>query len=156
MKLFIKGTLLIVFFAQLGSNKMPSQDSAFTFRIIMPEPSSDLNKVQIQQLESRITQIVNNSNEVVIGQTNDLVIYPQISIEGSVEEGSLTLELSLFVKQLNTNVVFNSISQKIKGNGDNKTAAISNAISQINIADESYKQFILTAKTKALKYYAGN
>ncbi|SIO51036.1 hypothetical protein [Chitinophaga niabensis] len=161
MKIFIKAALLIAFFSQLSSHQAQSQSPSLTLWTIMPEPSGDLTLAQIQKLESKITQIVNNSNEAAIGQTNDLVIYPVITIEESgVVEGGMqnlnitTLELSLFVKQLSTNVVFNTFSKKIKGSGSNKSQAISNAFSQIKVADESYKQFIAATKNKVLNYYA--
>jgi hypothetical protein len=48
------------------------------------------------------------------------------------------------------------MSKKIKGSGNNKIQAITNAFNQIKITDEVYKQFILTSKTKILKYYADN
>lgn len=163
MKLFIRVELLILFCFFVLSNKAQSQNTSLTLSIVMPEPSNEISQEQIGKLTSKIAQIINNSNEVVVGYTNDIVIYPIISIdETNVVEGGLqnitvtTIEFSLFVKQVSTNLVYNSFSKKIKGSGNNKSQAITNAFNQINPSDESYKQFILASKSKILKYYANN
>jgi len=129
----------------------------------MPEVSNELSQEQIGKLTSKITQIINNSNEVTVGYTNDIVVYPIISIDETiVVEGGLqnitvtTIEFSLFIKQVSTNLIYNSISKKIKGSGNNKSQAITNAFSQIKPSEEFYRQFIVTSKSKILKYYTDN
>jgi hypothetical protein len=144
-------------------SKAQSPAATLTLGIVLPEPSDELSQDQVQKLESKIIQIINNSNEVTVGYTNDIVVYPIISVnETGVVEGGLqnitvtTLDFALFVKQISTNLVYNSFSKKIKGSGNNKAQAISNAFSQINTNDAAYKQFIIASKEKILKYYAEN
>ena len=129
----------------------------------MPNSSSDFSQEQIQKLESKIIQIINNSNDVMVGYSNDFIVYPIVSIEETnIVEGGLqnltvtSIDLSLFVKQVSTNVVYNSISKRIKGSGNNKSQSITNAFSQIKTNEESYKQFLSTSKTKITKYYTDN
>lgn len=163
MKLLIKTTLFFAFFIIINITNAQSQNTNLTLGIIVPEISNDFNQVQIQKLESKITQIINNTVEVSVGYTNDIVIYPVISIEEtSVVEGGLqnmtvaTVDLTLFIKQISTNSIYNTMSKKIKGSGNNKMQAITNAFSQIKVTEEVYKQFIITSKAKILKYYADN
>lgn len=163
MKIFAKIGFLIVFCYNVYESKAQTENVTFTLGIVMPEPSNDFSPEQIQKLASKITQIINNSNEVTVGYTNDIVVYPIISVdETSVVEGGMqnitvtTIEFSLFVKQISTNLVYNSFSKKIKGSGNNKSQSITNAFSQIKASEETYKQFILISKSKILNYYNEN
>ncbi|HET9058094.1 MAG TPA: hypothetical protein VFN30_14715 [Chitinophagaceae bacterium] len=163
MKKIIKIGLLILLCFCINAINAQSQNATLTFGVVMPDPSNELSQEQIQKLTSKITQIINNSNEVTVGYTNDIVVYPIITIdETNVVEGGLqnitvtTMEFSLFIKQVSTNLVYNFISKKIKGSGNNKSQAITNAFSQIKPTEEFYRQFILTSKSKILKYYTDN
>lgn len=163
MKIFIKIGLLILLGFCTNAINAQSKNTTFTLGVVMPEASNELSQEQIEKLTSKITQIINNSNEATVGYTNDIVIYPIVSIdETNVVEGGLqnitvtTIEFSLFIKQVSTNLVYNSISKKIKGSGNNKSQAITNAFSKIKPSEEFYRQFILTSKSKILKYYTDN
>ena len=163
MKIFIKTGLLVLFCLCINTINAQSQNTTLTLGVVMPEVSNELSQEQIGKLTSKITQIINNSNEVTVGYTNDIVVYPIISIdETNVVEGGLqnitvtTIEFSLFIKQVSTNLIYNSISKKIKGSGNNKSQAITNAFSQIKPSEEFYRQFIVTSKSKILKYYTDN
>lgn len=140
-----------------------SSGATLTLGVVVPAPSDEFNQEQLTKVTSKITQIINNSNEVTVGYTNDIVVYPVITVnETGVVEGGLqnitvtTLDFSLFVKQISTNLVYNTFSKKIKGSGNNKAQAISNAFSQIKTNDDAYKQFIIASKEKILKFYAEN
>ncbi len=163
MKLLKTLKLFLIFSMIANIVNAQSENTNLTLGIIIPEISNDFNQVQIQKLESKITQIINNSNEVSVGYTNDIVIYPVISIEEtSVVEGGLqnmtvaTIDLTFFIKQISTNTVYNTMSKKIKGSGNNKIQAITNAFNLIKVTDEVYKQFISSTKSKILKYYTEN
>lgn len=163
MNVIIKTGLLIALCFGMQVSNAQSTNATLTLGVVVPEPSEEFNQEQIQKLTSKITQIVNNSEEVTVGYTNDIVVYPVISInETGVVEGGLqnitvtTIDFSLFVKQISTNLVYNTFSKKLKGSGNNKAQAISNAFSQIKAADEAYKQFIIASKAKIFKYYAEN
>lgn len=140
-----------------------AQSTNFTLGIILPVATAEINQVQIQKLETKIAQIINISNEATVGYFNDFVVYPVVSIdETSVVEGGMqnitvsTIDFSLFVKQLSSNLVYNAFSKKLKGSGNNKAQAITNAFNQIKVKDEIYLQFIKTAKAKIFEYYNDN
>lgn len=140
-----------------------SQSPSFTLGLVMPDPSNEFNLEQIQKLESKITQIINNSNSVFIGYSNDIVVYPILSVEETqVVEGGMEnltvskVEFSLFIKQISSNLVFNSFSKTLSGSGKTKFLSITNAINQIKTQDNNYQKFILESKDIILKYYTDN
>lgn len=152
--------ILLCFFIQ---NISEAQSTDFTLGIILPDATAEINQVQIQKLETKIAQIINNSNEATVGYFNDFVVYPVVSIdETSVVEGGMqnitvsTIDFTLFVKQISSNLVYNTFSKKLKGSGNNKSQAVTNAFNQIKAGDEIYLQFIKIAKAKIFKYYNDN
>jgi hypothetical protein len=58
----------------------------------------------------------------------------------------VTAELSLFIKQVDNNLLFSTISKSLKGSGSSKELAITNAISKITTNDPDFKTFIETGK----------
>jgi hypothetical protein len=62
-------------------------------------------------------------------------------------------ELSLFIKQVDNNLLFSTISRPLKGSGRTKVLAITNAISKIPTSDPEFKTFIATGKFKIIQYY---
>ena len=59
----------------------------------------------------------------------------------------------MFIKQVDNNILFSSISRQVKGSGNNKQTAITNAISKIPTNDAQFKAFIETGKGKIIQYY---
>jgi len=81
--------------------------------VIMPENIDGLDASQLSKLETKITQIVSASGLAASGYNNNFVIYPKFAIyETNVVEGGMqnitvtTCELSLFIKQVDNNVLF--------------------------------------------------
>jgi hypothetical protein len=73
------------------------------------------------------------------------VIYPKFAIyETNVVEGGMqnitvvSVELSLFIKQVDNNMLFSTISKQLKGSGSSKELAITNAISKIPTNDPDF------------------
>ena len=65
----------------------------------------------------------------------------------------ITADLSLFIKQVDNNMIFSTISKPLKGSGSSKELAIANAISKITTNDPDFKIFIETGKLKIVSYY---
>jgi hypothetical protein len=128
--------------------------------VIMPDNVEGLNTSQLSKLETKISQIVIASGLAASGYNNNFVVYPKFAIyETNVVEGGMqnitviTSELSLFIKQVDNNMMFSTISKSLKGSGNSKELAITNAISKIPSNDPEFKTFIETGKTKIIKYY---
>lgn len=128
--------------------------------VVMPENVDGLDVSQLSKLETKISQIVTVSGLAASGYNNNFVIYPKFAIyESNIVEGGMqnitvvTAELSLFIKQVDNNLLFSTISKQIKGSGSNKELAITNAISKIPTSDPEFKTFIENGKTKIIQYY---
>ncbi len=128
--------------------------------VIMPENVDGLDVSQLSKLETKISQIVTVSGLAASGYNNNFIIYPKFAIyESNIVEGGMqnitvvTAELSLFIKQVDNNLLFSTICKQIKGSGSNKELAITNAISKIPTNDPEFKTFIETGKTKIIQYY---
>ena len=131
-----------------------------TLSVIMPDNIEGLNASQLSKLETKISQILISSGIAATGYNNNFVIYPKFAIyESNIVEGGMqnitviNADLSLFVKQVENNLMFSTISKSLKGSGNNKELAITNSISQINANDLDFKTFIETGKSKIVKYY---
>lgn len=128
--------------------------------VVMPESIENLDDSQLSKLDTKISQIVTVSGLSDSGYNNNFVIYPKLSInESNVVEGGMqnitivTVELSLFVKQVDNNILFSTISKTIKGSGSSKELAITNAITKIATNDSEFKTFIEKNERKIIQYY---
>lgn len=154
-------TLLIIFSSTLTTNAQLSSDlGKIALSIVMPDNVEGMNASQLSKLQTKITQIVATTGLAASGYNNNFVIYPKFAIyESSVVESGIqditiiTCELTLFIKQVDNNVIFSTISKPLKGNGKSKNIAITNALSKININESDYKLFIESGKDKIIQYY---
>lgn len=128
--------------------------------VVMPENVESLDVSQLSKMETKITQIVSSTGLAASGYNNNFVIYPKFAIyETNIVEGGMqnltviSCELSLFIKQVDNNIVFSTINKSLKGSGTTKTMAITNAISKIPTNDKEFKDFIETGKNKIIAYY---
>lgn len=157
-KLYIIFTFLNVTLTTLAQTS--SDVGKIALSVIMPENVDGLDASQLSKLETKITQIVSASGLAASGYNNNFVIYPKFAIyETNVVEGGMqnitvtTCELSLFIKQVDNNILFSSISRQVKGSGNNKQTSITNSISKIPTNDAQFKTFIETGKGKIIQYY---
>lgn len=137
-----------------------SEIGKIALSVIMPENVDGLDNSQLSKLESRIIQIVSSTGLGASGYNNNFVIYPKFAVyETTLVEGGMenitvvTCELSLFIKQVENNLLFSSISKQLKGSGKTKSNAITNSISKILVNDIDFKNFIETGKRKIVSYY---
>ena len=128
--------------------------------VVMPENVDGLDISQLSKLQTKISQIVTVSGLASSGYNNNFVVYPKFAIyESNIVEGGMqnitvvTAELSLFIKQVDNNLLFSTISKPLKGSGSSKELAISNAISKITTNDPDFKTFLETGKLKIIAYY---
>ena len=157
-KIILFITICVV--SQIVKAQSTSEIGKISLSVVMPENVDGLDVSQLSKLETKIIQIVTNSGIGASGNNNSFVIYPKFAIyENNVVEGGMQniivvkSELSLFIKQVENNVLFSSISKLISGSGSSKLAAMTNAISKIDINDTDFKTFVETGKGKIIKYY---
>lgn len=140
-----------------------SQNESFKIplRLILPENLDQLNSKLLSSFNSKITDIVTNTG--LSGSENSyssFLIYPKINIQEAqvVETGmkklyNLTIEISLIIKEYESQIIFASTTFNVEGFGNSKDIAVSKAINTININTASFDTFISTAKSKIIKYY---
>lgn len=153
--------IIIVLFFSLVSKAQKSNDvGKISLSVVVPEYMEDLTDSQLSKLDTKISQIVTASGLSDSGYSNNFVIYPKFAInETSVVEGGMqnitvvNIDFSLFVKQVDSNILFSTINKAIKGSGSSKELAITNAITKIASNDPAYKKFIEESKTKIFQYY---
>jgi hypothetical protein len=153
--------VLIVLVLSLMSFGQTANDvGEIALSVVMPKNVDGLDISQLSKLETKISQIVTVSGLASSGYNNNFVIYPKFAIyESNIVEGGMqnitvvTAELSLFIKQVDNNLLFSTISKPLKGSGSSKELAITNAISKITTNDPDFKTFIETGKLKVIAYY---
>lgn len=153
--------LIIASFFFLGIKAQTANEiGKISLAVVIPENIENLNDSQISKLDTKISQIVTLSGLSDSGYNNNFIVYPKFAInETYVVEGGMqnitvvSAELSLFVKQVDANILFSTISKTIKGSGSNKESAITNAITKIISNDSDYKTFIEKSKNKIIQYY---
>jgi hypothetical protein len=153
--------LIVILVANIRLNAQASSDvGKIALSIVMPDNVEGMDYSQLSKLQTKITQIVASTGLAASGYNNNFVIYPKFAIyETSLVESGMqdmtiiSCELTLFIKQVDNNVIFSTINKPLKGNGKSKNIAITNAISKININDADYKVFIETGKSKIIAYY---
>lgn len=153
-------TLLVASFISILLNGQSSDFGKIALSIVMPDNVEGMNTSQLSKLQTKITQIVASGGLAASGYNNNFVIYPVFAIYDTkvVESGMqditiLNCELTLFIKQVDNNLIFSTINKALKGNGKSKNIAITSAISQININDPDYNSFIENGKKKIIQYY---
>jgi hypothetical protein len=158
----MKNTLLILVVLVFSTPLFSQSDNIgkIALSVIMPENDEDMSNSNISKLETKITQILTATGVSATGYNNNFVIYPKFAInETSVVESGLqditiiNCELSLYIKQVDNNLIFSTISIPLKGNGKDKQISITNAISKINVKDPEFQSFIDNGKSKIIAYY---
>jgi hypothetical protein len=151
---------LIVLFFVLNTYCQNSNDvGKISLSIVMPENLEGLDDSNLSNLETKILDIVNQTGLSGTGYNNNFVIYPKFTILNSkVSKGMQNIyfidcQLSLFIKQVDNNMVFSTISKKLEGNGLDNQEAILNAIDNINTSDEDFSKFIEKGKSRIIQYY---
>lgn len=130
--------------------------------IIVPHEQEKINFDAFKLLDTKLKAIA-NQNGVSSNIGGTFIMYPIINIisENLVEGGLknihiVEIEISLFVRQINNNAEFGNCNVLLKGSGDNRSNAIKNAFTKINVESMIYQQFLTDSKTKIRKYYITN
>ena len=153
--------IIIILLAFANAVAQSSTDvGKIALSVVMPDNVDGLDASQLSKMETKIIQIVSATGLATSGYNNNFAIYPKFAIyETNTVEGGMqniivtTCELSLFIKQVDNNIMFSTVSKTLKGSGTNKEMAITNAISKISINDQQFKVFIENGKRKIIAYY---
>lgn len=156
MKTYISFLVCLLFWVAVYA-----QETTFALSLINVKTES-LTEEQVQQLNTKVTQIIDRYGFVAHSSEQSFGIEPSIQLveenimEGMQKQTFVTLEFALVAKQVNGGIVLGSIEKIITGGGSNRSTAISNAIRTLSAKDASYQQFIDGIKPKMQRYYAEN
>ena len=159
----MKKTLFIICIflnAVISFSQNESTSGKIALSVVMPDNVEGLSIGNLSKIETKITQILTATSLAATGYNNNFVIYPKFAIyETSIVESGMqditisNCELSLFIKQVDNNVIFATISKPLRGSGKDKQTSLLNAISKISIKDPEFQTFINNGKNKIVAYY---
>lgn len=155
--------LCLFFLTNIYSQDINLNNEGFKIKlnVILPENLDQFNDTHLSRFNSKITNLV--SEYGISGDdysTGSFAIYPKILINevNAVETGisnvyTANIDVSLYIKQLQKNTIFSSITFNIKGYGNSKDLAISNAIQNIPTNNEKINSFFINSKKKIIDYF---
>lgn len=139
-----------------------SAESDVNIGVVCPEQMEDLSSAGLTRLQHKIEQIA-TANGVATYSDGTFVMYPVLDVfeVRTVENGlkNITVtkaEMVLSVIQISSGMKINSVSTTLSGSGFNRSEALTNAISGIDIQSSVYKNFFSESKERIYSYYETN
>ncbi len=158
-KIFI---ILLVFssFHSFSQNINPLEFK-IPLKIILPENLDYLNARQLSAMNSKITNLVTQTGLSGGEYANtSFVIFPKILIgnmemaeTGMTNVYKISIDVSLYVKDVENDIIYASTTLTLNGSGLSKDLAIGNAIQSFPLQNENLNLFFKTSKSKILAYY---
>ncbi|MFT7606884.1 MAG: hypothetical protein ACI8VT_004487, partial [Saprospiraceae bacterium] len=161
-----KINIVIILFCLLPSFCLFSQDAdkkydvgTISISLVMPNQVEGLSASDLSQLESKILRMLTSSGLSGNGYSSNFVIFPKFEIlsndeiPGMEKMTSVETELSLFVKQMDNNVMFSSYAKTVKGMSKSESQAVRNAIKKIPTRSKDVKEFLEETKGRIITYY---
>lgn len=157
--------LLIVFITssiQFSFSQNKDDIGSISISVVTPKNSELLSYNQLSKLRNRVLKIASSNSLSSSGYNTNFVLYPIFEIyDEEVVEGmqNITIveaELSLFIKQVENNLIFSTYTMTLEGSGRNKSDAITNIIGDIPTRNDKLKNFINEGKNEIINYYEKN
>lgn len=130
-----------------------------TLSIVMPESQEGLEDSHLSRLQSKISNLLTSQGFGAEGLPNGIVIFPKVNLyaEERVDAGMQKLtvvrgELSLFIKQVDDQVIFASETKTLSGSGKTRAQALDMLFN--NVKPSEWQEFLANGKQKIVRYYA--
>jgi hypothetical protein len=159
----MKIILFVITILFVNTLKINAQSAAevgnISLSIVLPENSDELNSNLLSKLRTKLIKIVSSNGLSGSGYNSNFIMYPVFDIyneelvEGMQNIVVVGVELSLFIKQVDNNMVFSSYTLQIESSGNDRNEALLDAINQIPVSNENVKKFLSESKQKILSYY---
>ncbi len=159
----MKSLFVLLAFVLLGTVNLNAQSTEdvgnISLSIVVPENSDMLNANQLGKLRTKLMKVASSNGMSGAGYNSNFVLYPVFDIyneelvEGMQNIIVLGVEVSLFIKQVDNNMVFSSHTLQIEASGNDKNEALLDAINQIPLNNENVKKFLAESKQKIIAYY---
>ena len=158
-KIIILLTALLVVTQGISADDLAS---SIPIAIVVPDQAEPLNDSHKQRFGNKMLDMVTQSGISAVGNS-PIAVVPSFVIDGedTVEGGMknvvvINSNITFFIRNLETNEVYSSISRQIRGSGVSRERAINDCISKISISRDDFADFIDKGRTKILAYYRSN
>lgn len=155
--------ILMNLFALSSWGQTSSKGESIALAVVVPYQVDYLNESQSVRLEKKMMEMVTKSGLSASIGGSSIAIYPVFTIESEelVEGGMqnitiINADITFFIRQLDTDIVFASLSKQIKGSGNTRQKAINDIITKLSASDPKFTQFIEEGKRKIIAYYETN
>ena len=146
----------------ISNAEAQSTETDINIGIVCPERMDGLSTTCLARLRHKIEQIA-TANGVAIYSDGTFVMYPVLdlfevrTVEGGMRNITVTkAEMVLSVIQVSSGMRINSVSILLSGSGFNRSEALSDAISRIDIQSPAYAKFLSASKERIYSYYETN
>ena len=137
-------------------------ESDVNIGVVCPEQTDDLSTAGLARLRHKIEQIA-TANSVATYSDGTFVMYPVLDLfeVRTVESGMKNItvvkaEMVLSVVQISSGIRINSVSVPLSGSGFNRSEALTDALSKIDIHSPAYAKFLSASKERIYSYYETN
>ena len=130
--------------------------------VYVPQIMEGLNSGHLSKIATKMQNMVTAYGISGEGYIDKFVMYPKYEIydqeilEGLQNIHVLKVEFNLLIKELKTGKIYSTYTQSITGEGNTRSRAITQSISQIKTRGDKVASFLAAAKQKILNYYRSN
>ena len=160
----MKKALLLLMALWIVAQGISADDATISIpiAIVVPRQAEPLSESHIQRFENKMLDMVTQSGISAVGNS-PIAMMPSFVIEGEdVVEGGmknvvvLNANITFYIRNLETNEVFSSISRQVRGSGVSRERAINDCISKVSVNRNDFASFVERGRTKILDYYRSN
>ena len=140
-----------------------ANDPYVPIAIVVPRQAEPLDEAQAARLGNRMLEYTTRSGVSATSGGSPVAMLPNIAIEKDdvVETGMrnltvLSADITFLIQNLETGVIYSSISKRVRGSGTNYQRALNDCISKISFQQDEFSQFVRNGRDKITDYYRAN
>ena len=160
----MKRTIILLMALWMVAQGISADDTASSIPIavVVPRQAEPLTESHIQRFESKMLNMVTQSGISAVGNS-PIAMMPSFVIDNEdVVEGGMknvvviNSNITFYIRNLETDEVYSSISRQVRGSGVSRERAINDCISKISINKNDFADFVERGRSKILAYYRSN
>ena len=154
----LAAAVVVLSLGRAGAEPIASRSPALF--VVVPEQSGIPDAGLRTSFEARLLALVSRSGLSGTDALGDFVLFPRVAVvKREVAEGGLQaidvvgLDVTLVVKDVRTDVVFDSFTVSVEGGGRGPTEAMRNALLSIGPGTPGLSAFLSGSRGKIVAYY---
>ena len=160
----MKKTLLLLISLWVVAQGISADDAASSIpiAIVVPRQAEPLNESHIQRFENKMLDMVTKSGISAVGNS-PIAMMPSFTIDSEdVVEGGMknvvviSANITFYIRNLETNEVYSSISRQVRGSGVSRERAVNDCITKVSVSKNEFADFVERGRAKILSYYISN